>query len=201
MNQEISAYVRQNWLELAGVATGIVCVWYNTRQNVLGWVWGMVNVVIYAYIFFNAKLYADTGLQVVFFVLSGYGLYQWVFGGENQQPLPVSRLPRRFLVPALLTFGLTWAGLAWGLSRFTDASLPVVDSATTVVSLIAQWMLARKYLENWLLWLGADVVYVGMYAYKELYWTSLLYFVFLGLAVKGYLAWRRSLSEPGFAGF
>lgn len=195
MNEQISAYLERNWLELAGVATGIVCVYYNARQNVWGWVWSLVSVGIYFVIFLRTKLYADAGLQVFFFVVSGYGIYEWRFGGENRTVLPVSRFPTKFILPTLLAGLAFWVGLSWVLHRYTDAALPYLDSALTTVSLVAQWMLARKYLENWLLWIGADVVYVGMYAFKDLYWTAFLYFVYLGLATMGYLAWRRNLSE------
>ena len=101
MNEQISAYFHKNGLELAGVITGIVCVYYNARQNVWGWVWSMVSVGIYFVIFLRTKLYADAGLQVFFFVVSVYGIYEWLFGGENRTALPVSRFPKKFIVPTL----------------------------------------------------------------------------------------------------
>ena len=185
-------YLKTNALELSGVITGMVCVWYNTRQNVWGWFWSIVSVTIYAVIFLEAKLYADMGLQVIFGLLSVYGLWQWLYGGKGRTVLPVSRVPSRW-IPGLV--GLCVAGtgsLSWVLHRFTDASIPLVDSFTTAVSLIAQWMLGRKYLENWILWIGVDVIYVGMYIYKNLYWTAFLYVVYLGLSVYGYRDWGKS---------
>lgn len=193
MNEQINAYFQKNGLELAGVLTGIVCVYYNARQNVWGWAWSMISVGIYFVIFLRTKLYADAGLQVFFFVVSVYGIYEWLFGGENRTELPVSRFPKKYVALTLVAGVAFWAGLSWVLHRYTDAALPYLDSALTTVSLVAQWMLARKYLENWLLWIGADAVYVGMYLFKDLHYTAFLYFVYLGLATMGYLAWRKAL--------
>ncbi|MFT4032629.1 MAG: nicotinamide riboside transporter PnuC [Siphonobacter sp.] len=184
-------YLKNNWLEVSGVLTGIICVWYNTQQNVWGWFWGIISVTIYIFIFWEAKLYADMGLQVVFALLSIYGLFQWLYGGKEHTPLRVSQLPR-YLIGWLVGIGLGGTALvSWLLNRYTDASLPIVDSFTTAVSLIAQWMLGRKYLENWYLWFFVDVIYVGIYSYKMLFGTSFLYAVYLVLCIKGYRDWKQ----------
>ncbi|PQA58131.1 nicotinamide riboside transporter PnuC [Siphonobacter curvatus] len=188
------SYLQSNWLELSGVSTGIICVWLNTRQNVWGFFWGLISVGLYTVIFWEARLYGDMGLQIVFALLSIYGLYQWLYGGVGHTQLHVRKLPRHFIGWLLaLTLGGT-ALLNWVLSRLTDASLPLLDSFTTTVSLIAQWMLGRKFIENWYLWLFVDLIYVGIYVYKNLYWTAFLYGVYLILCVMGYRDWKKDLS-------
>lgn len=181
-----------DWLEPVAVAFGLVSVWLSTRQHIASWPTALVNVALYFVLFFRVKLYADMGLQVVYFALSLYGWYQWKFGGEQRTALPVSRTGgARGLV--LLAIGAAVAlSLGLLLSRTTDAALPWLDSATTATSLVAQWMMTRKLLENWLVWVVVDVVYVGMFLYKQLYLTALQYAVFLVLAAMGYLEWRRS---------
>jgi nicotinamide mononucleotide transporter len=180
-------------LEILGFITGAICVYLNTQQNVWGWFFGIINAVLYAFVFLEAKLYADMGLQGYYFVTSIYGWWMWLYGGKNQESLPVSRTPVRLYG---LFIGLFVAATAlWGflLNRYTDASLSYADSALTAASLLGQYMMARKYLENWLVWIVADLCYVGLYAFKNLHLTALLYAVFLGLAVMGYVQWRRAL--------
>jgi nicotinamide mononucleotide transporter len=151
-------------------------------------------VSLYLYIFFGAKLYSDAGLQVFFLVMQFYGWYEWTRGPvvHAKSLSAVQRLGRRGW---MLTAAGTIAGaLALGsvMHRYTDAALPYVDAFTTTLSVIAQFLLTRKILENWTLWIVADIVYIGMYAFKALFWTAGLYVVFLILCVQGYREWQRS---------
>jgi nicotinamide mononucleotide transporter len=154
-----------------------------------------VNVALFIVVFWQARLYADMGLQVVYVALCLYGWYEWLHGGEEEGVLAVSRAPAgaRGRLGALGIAGAGLLGLA--LSRHTDASLPFWDSSTTSFSLVAQFMQTRKWLENWVVWIVVDLVYVGMYVYKSLYLTAGLYAIFLLLAIAGLREWRRSLGE------
>ena len=183
-------------LEILGFLTGAICVYLNTRQNVLGWFFGIINAVLYFSVFWQARLYADMGLQGYYFITSIYGWWIWKYGGKSHDGIAVSKTPRRLYVIFGLIFVLVT--LSWGylLERYTNASLTYIDSALTIASLIAQWMMARKYLENWIIWIVADTIYVGMYFYKDLHLTAILYMVFLALAAMGYLQWKR---DPGNA--
>jgi nicotinamide mononucleotide transporter len=133
------------------------------------------------------------GLQVVYFALSLYGWYEWLYGGENRTELHVSQTSRALGVRLIVIGVVCAATLGTALARFTDAALPYLDSATTSTSLVAQWMMTRKILENWAVWAIVDVVYVGMFIFKKLYLTAGLYSVFFVLAVMGYVQWKRSL--------
>jgi len=179
-------------LESVAVLFGIVSVWLSTREHLLSWPTAIVNVSLYFLVFREARLYADMGLQVVYLILSLYGWYEWRFGGAERTELPVTRATRRHAW-TLGALGLVGAiGLGTLLARTTDAALPYLDSALAVTSLCAQWMMTRKLVENWLVWVVADVVYVGMFAAKGLWLTAGLYAVFLGLAVSGYRTWLAS---------
>lgn len=180
-------------LEIFAAAVGAWSVWLSVRQNVLSWPTAIVNVVLYTIVFYEAKLYADMGLQVVYAVLSVYGWYQWLYGGEGHTTLHVSRTTRSLAIRLALIAATSAVLLGSLLHRSTDAALPFMDSALTSASLVAQWMMTRKLLENWAVWIAVDVLYVGMFIYKGLYVTAVLYAVFLGLAVKGWIDWRNSI--------
>jgi nicotinamide mononucleotide transporter len=184
-----------NWLEPVAVATGIISVYLSVKQKIWSWPTALVNVALYFVVFREQKLYADMGLQVIYFVLSLYGWYEWLYGGENRTELKVSRADPQMAITltAIAVVGVAVLGTLF--ARFTDASLPYVDSATATTSLVAQWMMTRKVLENWAVWIAVDVVYIGMFIYKHLYLTSGLYAGFLVLAVMGQVQWRRSYRE------
>lgn len=182
-------------LELFAAALGALSVYLSVRQNIWSWPTAIVNVVVYALVFYRARLYADMGLQVIYALLSLYGWYQWLYGGENDTELQVSRTTPQ-LGGRLAVIGLAGAGALGLLLRgATDAALPFMDSFLSSTSLVAQWMMTRKKVENWLVWIGVDVLYVGMFTYKHLYITAVLYLVFLVLAVRGWIDWRRSLES------
>jgi nicotinamide mononucleotide transporter len=188
-----------NRLEILAVLFGIVSVYLSTRENIWSWPTAIVNVSLYFVVFYEAKLYADMGLQVVYLVLSIYGWYEWLYGGENRTELHVTRVSRALAVRLALIGIVTAATLGTILARLTDAALPYLDSATTSTSLVAQWMMTRKIVENWAVWVVVDVVYIGMFIYKSLYLTAGLYAVFLVLAVMGYRQWKRSFDERTLA--
>ena len=181
-------------LELVAAVVGALSVYLSVRQNIWSWPTAIVNVVLYTLVFRDAKLYADMGLQVIYAALSVYGWYEWLHGGENRTELHVSRTGPRLGV-ILSSLGLAGAGVLGVVLRgATDAALPFMDSFLSSTSLVAQWMMTKKKLENWLVWIGVDVLYVGMFIFKHLYLTAGLYAVFLVLAVRGYVDWRRSMS-------
>jgi nicotinamide mononucleotide transporter len=181
-------------LEIFAALVGALSVWLSVRQNIWSWPTAIVNVVLYAIVFYEAKLYADMGLQVVYAVLSIYGWYEWLYGGAGRTELRVTRTSARSgaLLALIAAAGSVVLGLF--LHHETDAALPFMDSFLSSSSLVAQWMMTKKLLENWMVWIGVDVLYVGMFIFKGLFLTSALYAVFLVLAIKGYLDWRRSMS-------
>ena len=183
------------WLEIVAVAVTLLAVFLTARQIIWCWPLGMVSVTLYAVIFFQAKLYADMGLQGLYFALAAYGWWAWLHGGKNHGELAVTRTsPAMVAVLAVVGAGAAVV-LGQTLYRYTDASLPFMDSALTAFSIVAQWMQTRKKLEAWLVWLAVDIFYVGMFLYKDLTLTAGLYAIFLFLAVMGFVEWRRSMRE------
>ena len=182
-------------IALVAVVVTLAAVYLTTRQIIWCWPLGMVSVTLYALVFYNAKLYADMGLQALYFGLAIYGWWAWLHGSEDHGKLEVSLTSNRARI-MLATIGAL-AGLLLGsaLSRLTDASLPFMDSTLSSFSIVAQWMMTRKLLETWLLWIAVDIFYVGMFLYKGLYLTAGLYAVFLYLAGLGFVRWRRSMTE------
>ncbi|MBY0523289.1 MAG: nicotinamide riboside transporter PnuC [Gemmataceae bacterium] len=180
-------------LELVAALFGVVSVGLTVKQSVWGWPVGVVMVALYAVIFWRERLYADSGLQVVYFVLQIYGWYQWLHGGSAHDRLPVSRASGGLMLLLMLLGAVGSAGLGTALARWTNQDMPYLDSTIAAFSLVAQWMLARKLLQNWLLWIGVDLLAVGVYAAKGLYPTVVLYAIFLFLAAAGYVEWQRSL--------
>ena len=180
-------------LELVAVVTGFACVWLAARESIWNFPVAIISCLLYVFVYFQARLYSDCGLQVLFIALSVYGWYEWLYGGGNETELGVTRTRRREWLAAA-AFALVFTlGFGYYLHYYTDASLPHVDSFTTAGSLVAQYLLTRKRLENWLLWLLVDVIYVPVLWYKALYFTSLLYFLYLALAAYGYWQWRREM--------
>lgn len=176
------------YIEALATCFGILCVWLTLRQNIWCWPTGLVQVSLYIFIFWNAWLYADMALHILYVALSIYG---WINWREGHIPLRVSRGRNIFLWLPLICAGT----LIWGYSLkvLTDASLPYIDSFVVMNSLVAQWLMAKKKIESWIFWITADVTAIALYAYKDLYLTAGLYLVFLGLAIAGYFSWRKEL--------
>lgn len=181
-------------LEIAGAVLSVLAVWLTVRQNILCWPIGIISVVIYTWVYFTARLYADSGLQVIYVALQFYGWQAWVHGGVNRTELPVSRISGGRLAVLLASGTLGALVLGTLLGRHTDASLPYLDATTTSFSLVAQWMQTRKWIEHWVVWIVVDVVYVGMLIYKKLNVTAGLYALFVVLAIVGLVQWRKALS-------
>jgi nicotinamide mononucleotide transporter len=182
-------------LEFIAVAFGLANVYLTVRQNIWCWPIGAVMVSLYIYIFFGARLYSDVLLNVFFLVMQFYGWYQWTRGPvEHARSLSAIRtLDRRGWALTSGGVGAGTATLGTVMHQFTNASLPYPDAFTTMLSVFAQFLMTKKFLENWTLWIIADVVYIFVYAIKSLYWTSGLYVVFLGLCVQGYREWKLDL--------
>ena len=185
------------WIEIFGVVTGILYVILEVKQNRFLWPLGIITSAAYIYIFSSGKFYADMGLQVYYVLISIYGWYYWSRGGERsgKGELPVVRINRQQLILLFLTFVFSWVLIYLVLDRYTDSSVPLGDSFTTALAIVATWMLTRKIIEQWFLWIIANVVSIALYIYKGLYPTVILYAVYAGMAVYGYLEWKRSMTQ------
>ena len=179
--------------ELIAVFFGLACVWFMKKESLLVFPFGIVNVLIYIYIFFIAKLYALAAINGFFFLMSVYGWYKWTRKENGIIALRITRCSARELAINALAIVLLFFVIRTILVRFTESHIPSWDAATTAVYIVAQWMLSRKRIENWILWIAADSVMIGLCFWQELYFTSFQYLVFTIIAVLGFIEWRTKL--------
>ncbi|HUP44075.1 MAG TPA: nicotinamide riboside transporter PnuC, partial [Thermoanaerobaculia bacterium] len=181
--------------EIFAACITALSIWLAARQNVWYYPTGIVSVVLYAWIYFDASLYAEAGLQVVWFALMIYGWYQWLYGGQHYTPLRVSRTPLTAWAPIVFAGVMMSLFIAFIQHRYTDNPAPLADSTIAAFSIVAQAMTAKKWLESWLFWIVINVLAVGLYIDRALYPTAVLYAVLFILGIKGWLAWRKSLAS------
>jgi nicotinamide mononucleotide transporter len=191
----VAFYTSSTTLEIVATTTGLLCVWLTARENIWAWPIGLINVGCFFYMFWEVKLYADMTLQILFFVLSIYGWIFWLTKRGGAKVRPTRQMTVRSAgILAVLLVAVT-GGWGFLLSTYTDASIPYVDAFIATLSIIAQYLLSSKVLENWLCWIAVDVLSIGMYAYKDLYAVAFLYLIFLGIAAAGFFSWRKELQR------
>jgi len=188
------------WIEVAATVFGLLCVWLTIRQNIWCWPTGLVQVLLFIVIFYEVKLYSDLILHVIYVVMQLYGWHHWLHGGRDRATLIVTGQSRSAVLTWVAVTICGTVGWGYAMASFTDAAVPYGDAFTTVASLVAQWLMARKKIESWFFWIAVDVVAIGVYLYKALYVTSGLYAVFLVMATAGYFAWTKSLAGESVKG-
>ena len=185
----------QTWPEIIGVITGLLCVYLAAKNNIWNWPFAVISVTIYIFIFFEAHLFADMGLQVYFFIVNLYGWYYWSKKPSAAAKTPVTRITKTqviIAIPAIMLFTFVLGSIL----KYTTASYPFIDSFCTACSLVAQVFLARKVLENWLIWIFVDIIYVGVYTVKGLHLTALMYAIYVAIALMGYIDWKKTAPHP-----
>ena len=192
---------QQSWIELIGVLTGFICVYLAAINNIWNWPVAIVSVVIYIYVFYNYQLYADMGLQIYFLITSIYGWYYWSRNAELDVKMPVVLISRQQIIISIAIIAVVTPLLGFTLIslspilHYKPAAYPYLDSFCTTCSLIAQVYLTRKILENWLIWIFVDIIYVGVYIAKHLQPTAILYAAYIPIALLGYLDWRKEYKK------
>ena len=185
-------------LELAAIAFTLANVWLAVKENMWTWPTGIVSVTLYAIVFYQSKLYANAGLQVIYFALSIHGWYEWLHGGANHSELHVRRTTVNQWIGCMIAGVVLTAALMWFL-KVVSGSAPFSDAVTTAFSIVGQWMLNEKLLENWWIWLAVDVIYVPMFVASGHPGSAGLYAIFCILCIKGLVEWRKSLvRDSGF---
>ncbi len=185
-------------LEIIAVIFGLLSVFFSKQENILVYPTGIISTAIYVYLLYHAGLYGDMSINAYYFAMSIYGWYYWLHPKAGGDVPPISRAS---LKENLIGIGilLVSAGLLYYvLANHTDSDVPVIDSITTAIFFVGMWFMARKNIENWIYWIVGDLISVPLYIYKGLGLTSFQYVIFLGLAVAGYVSWRRKLKEPAF---
>jgi len=184
-----------SYLEIIAVIFGLLSVWFAKKVNILVFPTGIISVVIYMYICFGAKLYADAGINFVYFVMSIYGWYAWTRVGEQKKERPISMCSKKEHIINIFMFVFFFLILNYILKNYTDSNVPVWDSFTTSIFIVAMWLMAIKKVENWIYWIIADVISIPLYFYKGLVFTSFQFTVFLIIAILGYIEWKKQFKE------
>ncbi len=179
-------------LEIGGTILGVFGVWLMLNQSIWGWPVGLVQVSIYTWVFFDARLLSGVLLQIIYLLIHAYGWWHWLLGSKNSEPLRVSSLSSLAILGWILLGAVGTAGWGWFMDKTTDAALPWWDAFILVFSLISQWLQARKNVECWLGWMIVNTVAMGVYWANDLKTTSVLYGIFLLMAFGGWCQWRRS---------
>lgn len=182
-------------LELFAVIFGLLSVWFASKENIWVYPTGLVNVSIYVYICAVNRLYADMSINAYYFVMSIYGWIVWSRRDEKQHHIPITKLNSKELILYSVITGVSFFGMFYFLSNYTDADIPFWDSLTTSFFIVAMVLMARKKIEHWIAWIIGDIISVPMYLYKGLAFTSFQYLVFLGIAIAGLISWRKSLAK------
>ena len=190
----INGVIATSLIEWVAVITGVLSVWYSMKENIWVYPTGIVNVLLYVYLAFQYKLYADMGVNAYYFVMSVYGWYHWTDTKDEakaQIPVTVNNAREWIITVALLvtSFGI----LVFVLMNFTDSDVPFWDATTTSFAIAGMWLMARKKLEYWVAYIVANSVSIPLYFYKGLTLTSVQFFIFTILTVMGFFAWRKSL--------
>ncbi len=180
------------WLEIVALVLSLAMVVFNIRVNPLGWPLAIAASLLYFLLFWQSKLYGEASLQIFFVVVALWGWWQWHRGTQAVgAALRVRLLGTRGRIGVLAALALAWPATALLLRSTTDSDVPWWDAFPTAASVIGQWLLGRKYVENWPMWVVVNVVSVALFAYKSLWLTALLYAVFVVMSVVGWRAWAR----------
>jgi nicotinamide mononucleotide transporter len=187
-------WLSQHYIELVGAATGLLFLRFEIKQNPLLWPLGLLTSLFYIYIFFDSKFYADMGLQVYYVFISIYGWYYWLRGSGNadgKTGVPITRVDKfQMLTYGAITIPI-FVLISQILIHFSDSPLPYWDALTTALSITATWMLARKIMEHWMVWIVVNAISLGLYFYKGLYPTTVLFIFYTVLSFNGFVVWRR----------
>ena len=192
------------YIEILGTIIGFVYLWLEYKANIYLWVVSIIMPLIYLYIFYNVGLYADFAINIYYLLIAIYGWFAWKYGfkllsfkkeRKIVEELKISNLPKSVWLKLIPVYIVLQLSITYIIINYTNSNVPWLDSFTTSVSIIAMWLLARKYIEQWLVWIVVDAVSVGLYIYKDLYFTSFLYAVYAVIAIFGYLKWKKMLQS------
>lgn len=195
----LSTFFSVHWLDIFTTVLGLVYIYLEYRAHIALWIVGIVMPAFDVMLYWEAGLYGDAGMAVYYTLAAIYGYAVWKFGRKRHQqvhqPMPITHMPLRLYLPAALFFAASWVVIYWVLVAFTNSDVPVLDSFTNALSFVGLWTLARKYVEQWLFWIGVDLVSSMLYVYKGIPFKAGLYALYVVIAVMGYYRWKRMMKE------
>ena len=189
-------------IEIIGTIVGVIYLWLEYRASIYLWVASIIMPAIYLYVYYNAGLYADFGINIYYLLIALYGWAAWRYGfhlfgskKKEEKELAITHTPKRVWGKLALTYIAAQCVITYILVNHTDSTVPWWDSFTTALSIVGMWMLARKYIEQWWVWLVVDAVSAWLYIYKGLYFTAVLYAVYAIISIFGYFKWRKLMQK------
>lgn len=184
-----------SWLDPIGACLGLICTYYFTKANRFAWILGLITISINAVLYFQKGIYGRVGLEGLYFISMIYGLYHWGRAPSQQKERPIRSLGlQESLGYSLLALTAIW-GLATCLQHYTQSNVPYWDATTTILCLLAQWLLCRKVIESWILWFFVDAMVALLECYKGIPFHSAVHWLYLGMAVMGYIRWSKMFRE------
>lgn len=192
-------FLYAHWLDILTTLTGLLYVWLEYKAHIALWLVGIIMPALSIVLYWEHGLYADFGMAIYYTLAALYGYAVWRLGRKRQQKageeMPITRYRRSLFLPSLFVWLLAWGLIYWILIRFTDSNVPVADSFVNSLSIIGLWALARKYLEQWLIWIAVDLVSAILYVYKGIPFMAGLYALYVGIAVAGYYKWKKMMMQ------
>ena len=181
-------------LQIVGTALGLLYLWLEYRANIWLWIVGAIMPMVHGVLYLNSGIYADAAMQLYYVVAGIYGLCVWLRGAKRAEKfVHIQYTPTKWIIPLVVVYAVLHVAMYYLLSEFTDSRVPFFDSMSTALSIVAMWMLSRKLVEQWLVWLVVDMISVGLYIYKGIPITAMLYTLYCALAIAGYMRWRRQV--------
>lgn len=191
---DIENFIIEHWLDIVTTVLGLVYIYLEYKASIALWIVGIIMPAMDIYLYWSHGLYADTGMAVYYTIAAIYGYVVWKYGKKRGQAektkMPITHFRRRLILPTLALFLLAWLAIYMILVRFTNSDVPVTDSFANALSFVGLWALARKYLEQWIVWIIVDAVLSALYVYKGIPFKAGLYALYVGIAVAGYFKWK-----------
>lgn len=184
-------------LDVVGTVIGLVYIYQEYKASIWLWLTGLIMPIAYTFVYYEAKLYADFGMQIYYILAAVYGFLYWQFGRKKKENIevPITRFPKEKILPTLFVFLLLWGAIYYVLITFTNSNVPVLDSFGNALSIVGLWALAKKYIEQWWIWVVADIELSALYIYKNIPFTAGLYALYAIIAVAGFYKWKKMMKE------
>lgn len=183
----------EQYLEIVGVIVGAIYLWLEYRASIYLWIASIIMPAIYLFVFYDAGLYADTAINIYYLIIAIYGWYAWKRGNPDNQELSITHISTRQAITMVALYVVMQVAISLVLIHLTDSDVPWFNGLTSALSIVGMWMLARKWIEQWIVWAVVDILSAGLYCYKGLYLTALLYVIYAIIAFFGYRKWRQMM--------
>jgi nicotinamide mononucleotide transporter len=194
----MNSFILDHWLDITTTLLGLAYILLEYKANIWLWIVGFLMQALDIVLYYNHGLYADCGMEFYYISMTIYGFITWKYtkgGKTGHSELPITHFKSSLILPWIIATLALWGGIWWLLVTQTDSRVPVADSFTTALSFVGIWALARKYLEQWLIWIGVDVVTCALYFYKDIPFKASLYGLYTLIAIFGYRKWRLMMKE------